>query len=369
MLTCERGVLDTTATRATPSPAVTVTHEPRRPGGRPEPSHTLLFGTGRAMAELRALVRAIADTDVPVLIQGETGTGKELVARALASSARWRGTPFVKVNCAALPGELFEAELFGFDQGAFTGADRNQPGKFDAANGGTIFLDEIGEIPLSHQAKLLQVLQDGHYCRVGGEQDRHSSARVVAATNRDLQQDVLAGTFREDLLFRLNVIPLRVPPLRQRRRDIPQLVQLFFERWAVRHRRPAATPSPEFLERCMQYHWPGNIRELENVVQRLVLEGNDDPFIRLRARHAAVQADADASYVEPEPVSAIPAHVVALPLESHSLKEVGREAAQEAERTCIARMLVQTRGNRRRAAINLGDCYKSLLSKARSHGL
>jgi transcriptional regulator with GAF, ATPase, and Fis domain len=328
----------------------------------------MLFGTGRAMTELRALVTAIADTDVPVLIQGETGTGKELVARALASSARWRGTPFVKVNCAALPAELFEAELFGFEQGAFTGADRNQPGKFDAAHGGTIFLDEIGEIPLSHQAKLLQVLQDGHYSRVGGRHERYSSARVVAATNRDLQQDVLAGTFREDLLFRLNVIPLRVPPLRQRKRDIPQLVQLFFERWAVRHRRPAATPSPAFLERCMQYHWPGNIRELENVVQRLVLEGNDDPLIRLIAKHESEQAHTRELSIQLEAEEAAVV-VTPPPFEPHSLKDVAREAAQEAERTCIAQMLVQTHGNRRRAAINLGVCYKSLLSKAKAHGL
>ncbi len=321
------------------------------------------------MAELRALVAAIADTDVPVLIQGETGTGKELVARAVASSARWYGTPFVKVNCAALPGELFESELFGFEQGAFTGADRSQPGKFDAAHGGTIFLDEIGEIPLSHQAKLLQVLQDGHYSRVGGERERHSSARIIAATNRDLQQDVLAGTFREDLLFRLNVIPLRMPPLRHRKRDIPTLIDFFLERWAVRHKRKAAAPSTAFLERCMQYHWPGNIRELENVVQRIVLAGNDEPFLPLLAAHeAADDADVEETDVPVQPVKA--SEVVApRPRELHLLKSVARAASQEAERACIARMLVETHGNRRRAAARLGVCYKSLLSKAKAHGL
>ncbi len=331
-------------------------------------THAMLFGTGQAMAELRALVEAIADTDAPVLVRGETGTGKELVARALASSARWRGTPFVKVNCAALPGELFESELFGFEQGAFTGADRSQPGKFDAAHGGTIFLDEIGEIPLSHQSKLLQVLQDGHYSRVGGQRERYSSARVVAATNRDLQQDVLAGTFREDLLFRLNVIPLRVPPLRSRKRDIPQLVEFFLDRWAARHKRPRTAPSTAFLERCMQYHWPGNIRELENVVQRIVLEGSDESFLRVLAAHEPAALDV-AELLTHEQAADASDVVMARPPEPHRLKAVAREAAQEAERACITRMLVQTHGNRRRAAVNLGVCYKSLLSKARALGL
>ncbi len=365
MLTCERGVLHDIATRR--PPAVAATREVRLPSAGTVAPGALLFGTGRAMAELRGLVAAIADTDVPVLICGETGTGKELVARALASSPRWRGTPFVKVNCAALPDELFESELFGFEQGAYTGADRTQPGKFDAAHGGTIFLDEIGEIPLSHQAKLLQVLQDGHYSRVGGHHERHSSARVVAATNRDLQLDALAGTFREDLLFRLNVIPLRLPPLRQRKPDIPQLVEHFLEHWAAHHKRPRTTPTTAFLERCMQYHWPGNIRELENVVQRIVLEGSDDSFLRVLAsretapdetREWAVQeAVADAVVEAPRP------------RELHSLKAVARVAAQTAERACIASMLVKTHGNRRRAAANLGVCYKSLLSKAREFGI
>jgi len=326
------------------------------------------------MAELRTLVAAIADTDVPVHITGETGTGKELVARALANSARWRGTPFVKVNCAALPGELFEAELFGFEQGAFTGADRNQPGKFDAADGGTIFLDEIGEIPLSHQSKLLQVLQDGHYSRVGGQQERHSSARIVTATNRDLQRDVIAGTFREDLLFRLNVIPLRMPPLRHRKGDIPQLVEFFLERWANRHNRPTLTPSPAFLERCMQYHWPGNIRELENVVQRIVLEGSDASFLHLPASRELAATKVDVPTVHEDASGATETTQTSPVLtprrfDAQSLKTVAREAALEAERACITRMLVQTHGNRRRAAINLGVCYKSLLSKAKALGL
>lgn len=363
MLTCERDVLDDTPFTRTPSLAA-ITRDAHRPDTAAASLHTLLFGTGRAMTELRALIAAIADTDVPVLVSGETGTGKELVARSLASSARWCGTPFVKVNCAALPGELFESELFGFERGAFTGADRSQPGKFDAAHGGTIFLDEIGEIPLSHQAKLLQVLQDGHYSKVGGQHEQHSSARVVAATNRNLQRDVLAGTFREDLLFRLNVIPLRMPPLRHRKRDIPRLIELFLERWAVRHKRPRPTPSPEFLERCARYHWPGNIRELENVVQRIVLEGSDESFLRELAAHEPAAIVVQEPVVH-APVADTSAVVTPRPLESHLLKTVAREA----ERACIARMLVQTHGNRRRAAINLGVCYNSLRSKARALGL
>ena len=199
--------------------------------------HLMLFGLGRAMAELRNLIELVAETDVPVLIQGESGTGKELVARALAASSDRRGKPFVKINCAALPGDLFESELFGFERGAFSGAENGKPGKFEMANNGTIFLDEVGEIPLHLQAKLLQVLQDGHFSRLGGHGDVHAAVRIIAATNRNLDQAVVDGQFREDLLFRLNVIPVRVPPLRERREDIPQLVELFLKRWSVFYKR------------------------------------------------------------------------------------------------------------------------------------
>jgi transcriptional regulator with GAF, ATPase, and Fis domain len=239
----------------------------------PHDKHTMLFGSGTAMAELHDLIDRVVDVDVPVLIQGETGTGKELVARALAAPSVRRGKPFVKINCAALPSELFESELFGFERGAFTGAHQAKPGKFEIADGGTIFLDEIGEIPLHLQSKLLQVLQDGHFSRIGGRDEIHPIVRVIAATNRDLRLAVLEGRFRQDLLFRLDVIPMYVPPLRERRNDIPLLAEFFSKRWAAFYNRPYVALSPEMMRECLQHRWPGNIRELENLMQRTVILG------------------------------------------------------------------------------------------------
>ncbi len=246
--------------------------------------HLMLFGLGHAMAELRDLIERVAGTDVPVLIQGESGTGKELVARALAASSDRRGKPFVKINCAALPGDLFESELFGFERGAFSGAEKGKPGKFEMANNGTIFLDEVGEIPLHLQAKLLQVLQDGHFSRLGGHGDVHTAVRIIAATNRNLDQAVLDGQFREDLHFRLNVIPVRVPPLRERREDIPQLVELFLKRWSVFYKRRYRAISSEMMSACNVYGWPGNVRELENLIQRTVVLGTEVPARRALSR-------------------------------------------------------------------------------------
>jgi two-component system response regulator AtoC len=329
----------------------------------------MLFGTSRAMTELATLMKCLADTDVPVLIQGETGTGKELVARALAKSSVRRGMPFIKVNCAALPGELFESELFGFERGAFTGAVHSMPGKFEMADRGTIFLDEIGEVPLSHQSKLLQVLQDGHYSRVGGLAESRSTARVIAATNRDLSRDVLEGTFREDLLFRLNVIPMRVPALRDRKGDIPLLMEFFAKRWAARHNRPPLALSSAFVEQCIQYHWPGNIRELENVIQRVVLAGTEESVRRtFGARAAVTKADTGLVAQVASPPTVVP-WPRRLPSGRISLKHASRDAARQAEGACIARMLLRTHGNRRQAALNLGICDKSFRIKAKQHGL
>src|SRR5437764_5865663 len=195
--------------------------------------HTMLFGHSERMAEVQDLIDRVADTDVTVLIRGESGTGKELVARALYASSLRRDKPFVKVNCAALPTELLESELFGFERGAFTGAIQHKPGKFEFANHGTMFLDEIGDMSFPLQSKLLQVLQDGEFSRLGGKHDVHVDVRVVAATNKDLEQAVADGQFREDLFFRLNVVCINMPPLRERREGVPILVDYFLKKYSV----------------------------------------------------------------------------------------------------------------------------------------
>src|SRR3989442_5836510 len=195
--------------------------------------YKMLFGHSEKMAEVRDLIERVADTDVTVLIRGESGTGKELVARALYSSSLRRDKPFVKVNCAALPTELLESELFGFERGAFTGAMHHKPGKFEFANHGTMFLDEIGDMSPPLQAKLLQVLQDGEFSRLGGKHDVHVDVRMIAATNRDLEDAVAQGQFREDLFFRLNVVSITLPPLRDRREEIPTLTEYFLKKYSV----------------------------------------------------------------------------------------------------------------------------------------
>ena len=223
-----------------------------------------VIGDSPAMREVFSLVRRMAETPWSVLIRGETGTGKELIARLLHRLSPRHAAPFVEVNCAAIPEALFESELFGHERGAFTGAARQRRGRFELAQGGTLFLDEVGELPLPLQAKLLRALQEKRINRVGGEQDVAIDARVVTATHRDLRRLVEVGAFREDLFFRLNVFEIEVPPLRQRREDIPALVDAFVERYARRPTRLA----PETLDALIKYAWPGNVRELEHVMQR-----------------------------------------------------------------------------------------------------
>src|SRR6266487_4187147 len=240
--------------------------------------HNLLFGNSERMAEVRDLIDRVADTDVIVLLRGESGTGKELVARALYASSLRRDKPFVKVNCAALPTELLESELFGFERGAFTGAIQQKPGKFEFANHGTMFLDEIGDMSFPLQAKLLQVLQDGEFARLGGKHDVHVDVRVVAATNQDLEQAVASGQFREDLFFRLNVVCINLPPLRERRDEIPILTDYLMKKYTVQYNKPYSELSQETMRLFMDYDWPGNIRELENLIKRAVVLSSEAPI-------------------------------------------------------------------------------------------
>jgi two-component system response regulator AtoC len=348
-------------------------------------NRTMLFGHSERMAEVRDTIERVADTDLTVLIRGESGTGKELVARALCSSSLRRDKPFVKVNCAALPAELLESELFGFERGSFTGAIQHKPGKFEFANHGTLFLDEIGEMSFPLQAKLLQVLQDGEFSRLGGKHDVHVDVRIVAATNKNLEQAVADGQFREDLFFRLNVVSIMMPPLRERREEVPVLCDYFLKKYSVHYNKPLAELSQDTMRLLLDYDWPGNIRELENAIKRTVVRGseagikNDVMHGFALAAHRA-QPPAELRQLPPSSATAPPAVPAAVPpsradaasaLESGrcSLKYVSRIAARGAERDLIARILHQTRWNRKETAGLLGISYKALLYKIKENGL
>jgi two-component system response regulator AtoC len=317
---------------------------------------------GASLAEIRATLEHIADTDVIVLVHGESGVGKEVVARAVHETSSRRGMPFVKVNCAALPGELLESELFGYEKGAFTGAHQRKIGKFEQAEGGTIFLDEIGEMSPTAQAKMLHVLQDAIISRLGGNREIRIDVRVVAATNRDLRAMVASGGFREDLYFRLNVVNLRVPPLRERREEVLPLLEHFVRRYARHYGRPAPTLGPELCSILERHAFPGNIRELENMVKRIVVLGSDEPIL----------ADLLERQRDPEEENRRFEHLLKEVEESAGqvpLREVGRRAAQEAERAAIVRVLLRTDWNRKAAARILGVSYKTLLQKIRLYDL
>ncbi len=338
-----------------------------------------LLTSGDKMREVHELIGRVADTDVTVLVRGESGTGKELVARAIHDASPRQSRTFVKVNCAALPAELLESELFGFERGAFTGAIQHKPGKFEFANHGTMFLDEISEMSAPLQAKLLQVLQDGEFARLGGRQDVRVDVRVVAATNRDLESAVADGHFREDLFFRLNVVCITLPPLRQRRDDIPILTGQFLRQYAQHYNRPTPALATDTLRLFAEYDWPGNVRELENLIKRMVIVGTDAQIRREVAESIAgralrvgpIPALQSTAVPTPPPVVVIatqappePAVVAAAAaVPTGSLKDIARNAAREAERELISRTLTQTRWNRREAAEILGISYKALLYK------
>jgi two-component system response regulator AtoC len=308
------------------------------------------------MRAVRDLVTKVAATSASVLLMGESGVGKEVVARAIHRASPRSGHPLLKVNCAALPGELLESELFGHERGAFTGAYREKPGKFEQAQKGTILLDEIGEVPLRLQAKLLHILQDGEFARVGGERVLHTDVRVLAATNRDLQAEIRAGRFREDLYYRLNVIEIRVPPLRERRDEIPALIEYFLTTANAAYRRTVDIPAST-RRLLLEHSWPGNIRQLENVIKRVVVLGSA----------AGIYEELGAS----AKLSSGPA-VTAATVELNGqldLKSIARRAARDAERIAIADMLQRTRWNRAKAARLLGISYKALLYKIVDCGL
>jgi two-component system response regulator AtoC len=333
---------------------------------RSEAELMLLTGDNQKMREIRDVIEQVADTDITVLIRGDSGTGKEVVARALHQLGDRRDRPFVKVNCAALPSELLESELFGFEKGAFTGAQKRKLGKFEYANHGTIFLDEISEMHPALQAKLLQVLQDGEFSRLGSESDVRVDTRIIAATNRNLEEAVADGSFREDLYYRLNVVTVHLPPLRDRKDSIPLLVDQFLQKNNEQYSKNLEQLTPDTMKIFMHYNWPGNVRELENMVRRMVVLGNEKAVVdeialneeRGRAGEQAKDSlDLEALGADFSDEQGI------------DLKAISRRAAQIAEKRVIERVLQQTRWNRKEAAERLQISYKALLYKMKDNGL
>ena len=323
-----------------------------------------LFGDNPKMLEVRKMIEQVADTDITVLIRGESGTGKELVARGLYSLSGRRTYPFVKVNCAALPSELLESELFGFEKGAFTGALRRKLGKFEYANHGTIFLDEISEMHPGLQAKLLQVLQDGEFSRLGGESDVRVDTRIIAATNRNLEEAVKDGSFREDLYYRLNVVTVNLPPLRDRIDAIPLLVDHFLTKYNEQYKKDLGELTDSTVKVMHEYHWPGNVRELENMVKRMVVLGNEQTVLQeiaMRGKPEETTKGETAGF-----------DLDALGVDFSGgvdLKAISKRASQIAEKRVIDKVLQQTRWNRKEAALRLQISYKALLYKMKENGL
>jgi len=308
------------------------------------------------MLKIRQQILQIAPVDVPVFISGESGVGKEVVARMIHLRSMRRQLPFIKVNCAALPGELLESELFGYDQGAFTGAVGSKPGKFELANKGTIFLDEIAEMSPHLQAKLLHVLQDGQYSRLGARSVVNVDVRVLAATNMDVKEAMRTGRFREDLYYRLNVLSIHIPPLRERTSEIPLLFRHFLVKYAEKYQKPAVEPSKHLLEAALRYAWPGNLRELENFVKRYVILEDDEGSFR-----ELVEMTGQQHRTAPREEPVVP--------KEQGLKALVRGLKDEAEMEAIADALDKTNWCRKDAAKMLGISYKALLYKMRQFNL
>ncbi len=317
-----------------------------------------------AMVDVYGILDKVADTPATVLISGESGTGKELIARALHENSSRKDKPFIRVNCGAIPRDLMEAELFGYERGAFTDAKTAKPGRFELAHTGTLFLDEIGEIPVEMQVKLLRAIQEGEIDRVGGIKPMTVDVRLIAASNRELKKEIAAGRFREDLYYRLNVVPIHLPPLRDRRGDIPLLVEHFLGVYAERFKKPASQLSAEARDALLAYSWPGNIRELENVIERCVLLA-DDNTIRLRDLSTEVRSAAGGgagSSASDEDDDGDPNAV-------GGLKGVVRERTRALERDLIMKALDQTGANVTQAARLLKISRKSLQIKMKELGL
>jgi two-component system, NtrC family, response regulator AtoC len=341
--------------------------------GRPSADYDRVFENSPRMRVIKGMIDQVAGTDATVLVWGESGVGKELVARAVHYGSPRRERTFIKVNCAALPLELLESELFGYERGAFTGAHRRHPGKFELADGGSIFLDEIGEMPLPLQAKLLHVLQAGEFARLGGGHDIKVDVRVIASTNKDLERQVVLGAFREDLYYRLNVVNILVPPLRDRPEEIPIIAEYLWQKYTRQYNREGRSLSVDILARFQTHSWPGNVRELDNLVKRIVVLRNEDNVDQeLVASDARSKSRGPggptATELEPATREEAPPRTAAW-MPGDGLKDFSRRAAHDAEHRVIEQVLDDVRWNRMEAARRLKISYKALLYKIRMYGL
>jgi len=317
-----------------------------------------MVGDSARMSDLKSLVEQVADSELAVLIRGESGTGKEIIARMVHALSGRAEQEFVKVNCAAIPRDLLESELFGYEKGAFTGAVRNKPGRFEIADGGTMFLDEVGDMPLELQSKLLQVVEQNEFVRVGGVHNIKVDVRIVCATNRDLEEEISQKQFRDDLFYRLNEITLPIPPLRERREDIPMLVDYFLRKYTQEYKRDFRPLSPEALRFLQSQKWPGNVRQLENLIKQVVVRDDEQILYDLLETKPSVD----------DPLGPLPP-VAGDEDGTLSLKKRVSRAVEREERRLISEVLRRTNWNRRKASKILEISYRSLLYKIKEYRL
>ena len=317
-----------------------------------------MVGDSARMSDLKSLVEQVADSELAVLIRGESGTGKEIIARMVHALSGRAEQEFVKVNCAAIPRDLLESELFGYEKGAFTGAVRNKPGRFEIADGGTMFLDEVGDMPLELQSKLLQVVEQNEFVRVGGVHNIKVDVRIVCATNRDLEEAISQKQFRDDLFYRLNEITLPIPPLRERREDIPMLVDYFLRKYTQEYKRDFRPLSPEALRFLQSQKWPGNVRQLENLIKQVVVRDDEQILYDLLETKPSVD----------DPLGPLPP-VAGDEDGTLSLKKRVSRAVEREERRLISEVLRRTNWNRRKASKILEISYRSLLYKIKEYRL
>lgn len=332
---------------------------------------TFIIGKSKGIVDVRRKVRTVAQKDITVLVTGETGTGKELVARSIHFHSPRKNGPLVKVDCTSLPDELLESEIFGFQKGAFTDAYRDKPGRLEMANGGTLFVDEIGDISFSLQVKFLQIFEEKEFSRLGATDQKVIDTRVVAATNADLWQKVLKGTFRNDLYYRLNIMQIKIPPLRERREDIPLLIHFFLNKYCFEFKKRVAAIPERILDFLVSYNWPGNIRELENIMRRAIAVSDWDFILHEMHKddtdigNASVSDKIDSFEQAQEEIK----FNRLLKEQDYSLKKISRAYVSEKEREAILSVLSKTQWNRTKAADLLGVSYKTLINRIQEFGM